>query len=167
MKYTIQEKKCDIIELLNEMKDTSKILFHQANCFNTLGKARGLAGVLDKQFPQIVKVDQETEKGDINKLGTYTYAEIDKNLIIVNLYGQYHYGMDKNTVYTHYISLEKAFKGALKELQFKFHKEPVLLIPRDIGSGLANGDKDKIHKIINSNICIFGTPIFDVIYFYR
>ena len=68
MKSFIDIRELDILKYFEENKDKKLILFHQTNCFNTLGRARWLAGVLDKKFIEIVQADQKTIKGDKEKL---------------------------------------------------------------------------------------------------
>ena len=115
----INETKGDVAEFLNDFKNRNPnktlVLIHQCNCFNTLGRARGFAGVLDKMFPQIVVADQATTKGDGNKLGQYSKAKIDDNLWIFNAYGQYYYGMSPDIMYTDYDALQNSL-GFIKTL---------------------------------------------------
>ena len=165
MKSFIDIRELDILKYLEENKDKKLILFHQTNCFNTLGRARGLAGVLDKKFIEIVQADQKTIKGDKEKLGTYIPVKISDNLTIVNLYGQYNYGMNPNIIYTDYAALKKSFDSAIDNLPMKeFDK---ILIPLYIGSGLANGDKNIILNDIIWKKLISSGLIFDTIFFYN
>lgn len=149
----IQEVHQDIIqfiedfEILNKDNDKTLVVIHQANCFNTLKNARGIAGVLGTSYPQIAVADDETRKGDENKLGTYTKAHIHDRLVIFNAYGQYSYGMDPNNVYTRYNRLESALE-AIKEFSLMTLTNPVFLMPKNIGSGLANGNYDIIRNTI-------------------
>lgn len=168
--HKIKYVKGDILKLLEEYKDKSVILFHQCNCFCTLGRARGLAGILDKEFPQIVVADHKTIKGDKNKLGSYTYAIIHNKLTIVNLYGQYDYGMNPNKIYTDYWALDISFNKSLDELLKNYDEKPYLFIPYNIGSGLANGDRNIIHKniFLKRLVSIYTKmPNYNVIFFYN
>ena len=149
----IQEVHQDIIqfiedfEILNKDNDKTLVVIHQANCFNTLKNARGIAGVLGTSYPQIAVADDETRKGDEDKLGTYTKAHIHDRLVIFNAYGQYSYGMDPNNVYTRYNRLESALE-AIKEFSLMTLTNPVFLMPKFIGANLANGDHNKIMEDI-------------------
>jgi len=44
----------------------TRIIVHQANCFNTLadGTASGIAGIIGKLYPEAKAADAKTEKGD-------------------------------------------------------------------------------------------------------
>lgn len=149
----INETKGDVAEFLNDFKNRNPnktlVLIHQCNCFNTLGKARGFAGVLDKMFPQIVVADQATTKGDGNKLGQYSKAKIDDNLWIFNAYGQYYYGMSPDVMYTDYDALQNSL-GLIKTLVDLYIPNPVFLLPKFIGADRANGNYEHIRsEIIN------------------
>lgn len=143
--------KGDILDTINKFQknhpDKTLIVIHQANCFNTLGKARGIAGVLDKAYPQIAVADQATIKGDKSKLGQYSKAKINEGLWIFNAYGQYTYGMQKNIVYTDYEALQNSL-GLITTLVDTYLSNPVYLIPLFIGQGLANGDSNIIQPMI-------------------
>lgn len=149
----IYETKGDILDFINNFRNKNPyktlIVIHQANCFNTLGKARGIAGVLDKAYPQIAVADQATVKGDKSKLGQYSFAKINNNLWIYNAYGQYNYGMSKDIVYTDYDALQNSL-GVITTVCNLYVNSPVYLLPQHIGSGLANGDYEHIrNEIIN------------------
>lgn len=156
----------DILDYINnyssQTQDKTLIVMHQANCFNTLHNARGIAGVLGKAYPEIAIADDTTSKGDEGKLGTYTYVTIGLNLKIFNVYGQYGYGNGKlrNIVYTQedYLiqGLQAARDMALSLGTCKF------LIPLYIGAGLANGNHESIKQRMDE---IFKDE--DVIYIYN
>ena len=98
-------------------------------------------------------------------MGTYIPVKISNNFTIVNLYGQYNYGMNPNIIYTDYVALKKAFDSAIDNLPMKeFDK---ILIPLYIGSGLANGDKNIILNDIIWKKLISSGLIFDAIFFYN
>lgn len=76
------------------------IVVQGCNCFNTMGG--GIAREIRQRYPEVAKVDAETERGDYNKLGNYTegyawYNErangpddyVADNFIIINAYTQY------------------------------------------------------------------------------
>lgn len=143
----INTVKGDILNIIKKFQEDNPnktlIVIHQANCFNTLGKARGIAGVLDKAYPQIAVADQATVKGDKSKLGQFSKAKINERLWIFNAYGQYKYGMSKDVVYTDYDALQNSL-GLITTLVNSYIPNPVYLIPLYIGAGLANGNHDKI-----------------------
>lgn len=149
----INQYEGDILKFINSFKtrypNKTLIVIHQANCFNTLGKARGIAGVLDKAYPAIATADQATVRGDKSKLGQYSKAKINESLWIFNAYGQYRYGMDKNIVYTDYDALQNSL-GLITTLVSTYISDPVYLIPKYIGQGLANGDSKIIQPMLES-----------------
>ena len=110
------------------------VIVHGCNCFNTMGS--GIARDIKDSLPEAYAVDQQTKRGDRNKLGTYTHAVVPfgkhPSLVVVNAYTQYRYGGGG----PHFDY--SAFDLVLQELRKNF---PSLKFgfPR-IGSGLAGGD---------------------------
>lgn len=122
-------------DLLKLFKDGRyDIIVHGCNCFNTMGA--GIAKQIKQQFPKAFIEDCKTKKGDLNKLGTYTFSDN-----VVNAYTQYEYGRGKTNV--DYNAIKKVFTKINED--FKGKK---VGIPK-IGAGLAGGDWDTIKKIIN------------------
>jgi O-acetyl-ADP-ribose deacetylase (regulator of RNase III) len=70
------------------------ILLHGAHCHNYMG--HGVAASIAQAFPDAFLADQKTPKGDVAKMGTYSYAvcksDIGTPLVILNGYTQYYYG---------------------------------------------------------------------------
>lgn len=62
---------------------------HGCNCFHTMGK--GIAKKMRNAFPECYEADILTGYGDINKLGTNSYA-VHGRLVIANCYTQFNYG---------------------------------------------------------------------------
>ena len=60
-----------------------------SNCF--CGMGNGLAREVKNRIPQAFYADAQTVKGDKNKLGTYSQANLMNGKIFLNLYTQYHY----------------------------------------------------------------------------
>jgi hypothetical protein len=90
----IEERTGDIFE----ERDLNCIA-HQANCFCTMGS--GIAKIIRERFPEAYQADLKTKKGDSEKLGTYSYAMISRDvqnendepwLKIANVYGQFGFG---------------------------------------------------------------------------
>lgn len=117
------------------------VIVHGCNCFCTMGG--GIAKSIRDNFPAAYEVDQQTQRGDRNKLGTISFAEID-NLIVVNAYTQYRYGRDKRHV--DYDAVRDAFRRIKKQFAGKR-----IGYPR-IGAGLAGGDWKVISKIIDEEL---------------
>lgn len=141
----------DILQYIKDFPFNSNgetlVVIHQANCFNTLHRARGIAGILGNAYPDIALADDTTIKGDENKLGTFTYAEINPKLFICNAYGQYGYGMQKQIIYTNYDALEHSLRLIKRRFSHP-DTDYVFLIPLYIGAGLANGDTDRIQTFV-------------------
>ena len=109
----------------------------------------GIAKSIKQKWPVAYIVDCKTPKGDIRKLGTYSYAIInregfDDNLTIVNAYTQYKYGRDKP--YVDYIAIQKVFQEIKRNFSGKRIAYP------KIGAGLAGGDWEKIKEIIDTEL---------------
>jgi hypothetical protein len=56
----------------------------------------GIAKYLANRYPKIIEVDKATTYGDKNKLGSFSIAKVERNLMIINCYTQYHYGRGKH-----------------------------------------------------------------------
>jgi len=122
------------------------IIIHQCNCFNTMGS--GIAKEIKKRFPAAAAADQATKKGSKDKLGNFSFAaptdEQDK--WIVNLYGQYKFGNDKQ--YTNYAAVGYALLNIYSWLLERRLKDKVIGIPYGMGAGLGGGDWETIEEII-------------------
>ena len=87
--------KGDLIKMA--FADEFDIIAHGANCFCTMGA--GIARQIHNEIPEAYQADCQTVRGDITKLGNYSWAFIhDSNCIIFNCYTQYEYGTDKMNV---------------------------------------------------------------------
>lgn len=133
------------------------ILIHQCNCFNTWGA--GLARQIKKKYPRAFDADCLTVKGDPKKLGQFTFAFIDGDQMIANLYGQYKWG--RKGVYTD----KEAFLKALENLRDFLEKmglgNSVVGFPEGIGCGLGGEDWATIQPIIEY---VFSNSTFQIVY---
>ena len=96
-----------------------------------------------------------TGYGDIDKLGTISYAEVEtitSKLIIVNAYTQFKFGSGLQTDYEAVRSCFKIIKNKFGELKIAYPK---------IGAGLGGGDWDIISKIIEEELA--GTQHYLVV----
>ena len=115
------------------------VIVQGCNCFNTMGG--GIAKEIAARFPQAVLADNETERGDYNKLGNYTVARANvAGFDIVNAYTQYNMSTGEDVFeYTAFIlilqKLERAYGN--KRIGFPY-----------IGMGLAGGKKEMIIAMI-------------------
>lgn len=128
----------------NLVDATEQMLVHQANCFNTMGT--GVALALRTRWPKIYIADCETIKGDKSKLGSFSKTWVNQKQIVINMYGQYAYGRDKQ--YTDYEAVTKAF-NAICELAVKL-KITTIAIPYKMGCNNAGGDWNVISTIIEN-----------------
>lgn len=146
MKQTIRN-----VDILNVIKlhaadeqEKTMVVMHQANCFNTLHNASGVAAVLANAYPLIAKADDTTAKGDKSKLGTFTYAQVEHKVYIFNVYGQYKYGRQKDIVYTLEDELIKGIQAA-KNMATSYGP-CTFVVPLYIGAGLGNGNHTSIKE---------------------
>lgn len=140
-------------------------IVHQANCFCCMGG--GVAFALSKCWPEVARVDNKTEYGDIKKLGTYTVANVkqqmnvnhefmERDLRVINLYSQYSPGPYNN----HAEKLQRM--EAMKQGLLKFREDvinsqidplienkPVYVgIPWLIGCGISGLDMNEVFELI-------------------
>ena len=113
------------------------IVVQGCNCFNTMGG--GIAREIRERYPMAELVDNETQKGDYNKLGNYTTAFTGK-FLIVNAYTQYN--MSRGTDVFEY----RAFDMILQKLDHAYGNKRIGL--PYIGMGLAGGNKSIIMPMI-------------------
>lgn len=117
-------------------------IIHSCNCFNVMGA--GIARQIKDKFPEAYLADQRTVKGDVKKLGTYSWAR-SKNKIICNLYGQYNYdGGGRKTNYEAIANGLEAIKNRFEVLYWW----PKIGFPYGMGCGLEGGNWSIVEKII-------------------
>ena len=120
------------------------VIAHCANCYCTMGS--GIAPQIKTKFPEAYAADCATKKGDLNKLGTISYTETTKP-IVVNLYGQFDYtGRRSGNMDLNY----DALRSAIKLMKEKFSGKTFGM--GRIGAGLAGGDWSIIEKIIEEEM---------------
>lgn len=127
-------------DLIRDAKDYD-VIVHGCNCFCTMGA--GFALHIRKEFHEAYQVDQLTIKGDRDKLGTITYTQNTKP-IIINAYTQYDYG--RKGLYVNY----EAVQQCMKRIKLQFNGRRIAM-PK-IGCGLAGGDWETIESIINREL---------------
>jgi O-acetyl-ADP-ribose deacetylase (regulator of RNase III) len=128
---------------------------HQANCFNTMGG--GIAKKLREYYPEAAARDNETKRGDRDKLGSLTFVYTRHGLLF-NLYGQYNYGgLGRNTDYVALTSSLENMALQLRSLKFS----GVVGLPK-IGAGLGGGDWALIEQIIQSTLKDWDVVIYSL-----
>jgi O-acetyl-ADP-ribose deacetylase (regulator of RNase III) len=117
------------------------LIAHGCNCFCTIGA--GIAKGIKAAFP----ADLATARGDRAKLGTCTFAEIDRNgtpLVVVNAYTQFDYRGSGPKV--DYDAVRSCFQWIKQQ-----HSVKRIGFPK-IGAGLAGGDWARIAAIIEEEL---------------
>lgn len=134
----------------NDILDAKEqIVVHQVNCQGVFNK--GIAGQIRKKYPKAYQeyYDKVNQFKSRNKqhllLGTVQFVRVEEDKWICNLFGQEYYGYDQ--LYTSYEALKQGFVR-LKHVAIKRNKS--IASPYYIGSGLAGGDTEKIHQIMNT-----------------
>lgn len=116
---------------------------HCCNCQNTFGS--GLALAIKKKFPAAYQADCETKKGDPNKLGSFSYAQVGAKYIF-NLYGQFSYGTQTQQI--DYSAFESSL-SSVKEMILGLKRPNFrLAFPYKIGSDRAGGKWEIVLGII-------------------
>lgn len=121
------------------------VIVQGCNCMCQMGK--GIALTIKMIFPEAYAVDCLTTRGDANKLGTISVADVQVNgkpLSIVNAYTQYSWKGEG--VLADYNAIEAALK--LVKQQFTGKR---IGLPK-IGAQLARGDWDVISTIIKDTL---------------
>ncbi|MFC1516864.1 macro domain-containing protein [Thermodesulfobacteriota bacterium] len=132
--------KGDLIKLALDGK--FDVIIHGCNCYCTMGA--GIARVIKNEFPEAYEADCKTEKGSKSKLGSYTYATVDRDshrITVINAYTQHHY--QGEGVKANYEAIRSVFESIKKDFSGKRIGYP------KIGAGLAGGDWTIISKIID------------------
>ena len=134
---------------------------HCCHCFNTMNS--GIARQIAKTFPSASQVDNGTIRGNKNKLGSFSLAKCkvknDKEICVFNLYGQYYYNRDPDSVCLNYDALINALTAMGNCLKNLGKEECVIGLPL-IGCGLAGGNWGIIEGIIKVVLCDFDVVIY-------
>lgn len=137
------------------LKSDCTVIMHQANCFKTMGA--GIAKSICQLYPSANKADKDYPFVRKQRLGKFSHAIVN-NITIVNLYGQYFYGVGKQT---NYKALENAIDlfltHAKNDININLSKVGV---PYRIGAGLAGGNWDLIKGILDRQSNKHGINIY-------
>jgi O-acetyl-ADP-ribose deacetylase (regulator of RNase III) len=146
--------KGDLVALAQEAK--FDVVTHSNNCFNNQGK--GIAKRFNEVFgtcdPKVYRLEGDRFKGDINKLGQIEWRKhvvnIDQqtnrgtDVTVVNLYGQYRFGVrEMNCDYD-------AIRLGLRKIGVLFKGKHIGL-PR-LGCGLGGGDWMVVERMIRQEL---------------
>lgn len=123
------------------------VIIHGCNCQCTMGA--GIAKGIKEAFPAAYKADAATERGDWDKLGSYSSAEVmvaeEQPLIVVNAYTQFDFRIRK-TPNVDYEAIRTVFRVIKADFPNKRIGYPA------IGAGLAGGDWKVIAAIIDEEL---------------
>lgn len=121
------------------------VIVHGCNCHCRM--KRGIAKTISELFPEAVRADNRTIRGDRTKLGTISTTSVERADVkfdIVNAYTQFYYG--DLGVMVEYDAIRKAFR-----LIKSIYTGKRIAYPK-IGAGLGGGDWGKIHSIIDEEL---------------
>ncbi|MCY9308781.1 SLOG family protein [Bacillus inaquosorum] len=152
-----------IVEMTGDLlKSNCDVIMHQANCQSTMGS--GIAKQIRNTFPKAYEVDRQSSLSPLQKLGGYTFAEVQngtKQVEVVNLYGQLNYGSDFKQ-YTDYEALKNAICSYLKNRKDRKDDLQTIKIgvPKYMGCVRAGGDWNVVKALLESicrdfHICIY------------
>lgn len=135
------------VKVGNILEQTSGIIVHGCNAKGVMGS--GLAKQIKSKYPKAFADYKQhlSRRGPTSpSLGSVIFSNVNNQLIIANAITQENYGRDKSVVYVDYGAIESTFEiisSIAKMVGFHLHY-PM------IGAGLANGDWNRIDKIIDS-----------------
>jgi O-acetyl-ADP-ribose deacetylase (regulator of RNase III) len=118
------------------------VIAHGCNCFHTMGG--GLAAQIRRHFPEAYEADLATPHGDQAKLGTCSFALVEREGVrftVVNAYTQFAPSMGGGVDVDY-----DAVHAAMRWLKTR-HAGARIGLPQ-IGAGLAGGDWARIERII-------------------
>jgi len=135
----MKEVKGNLIELAKNGE--FDVIVHGCNCFCKMGA--GLAKQIRANFPEAYKVDQQTKRGDYDKLGTCSVADCGC-VVVVNAYTQFGYASYGRSV--DYDAIRSCMKWIVKT-----YLDKKIGLPK-IGAGLGGGDWNIIKKILEEEM---------------
>ena len=131
------------------------VIMHQANCMSVMGG--GIAKTIAQVYPKASREDKAFPYSPEERLGKFSYANINNKVIVVNLYGQYSIGRGLQTNYDKLEESIDRFLSFAEENDFNLSKVGV---PYKMGCGLAGGDWGIVYKILNRQSEIHQVDIY-------
>lgn len=131
----------------------SGAIFQCVNCQNKMGS--GLARSLYEKWPEI-KTEYHKfcgNKNPLNLLGEAHDVELGIGRVVINCFGQLHYGnaQKTGTRYADYGAIKSSFVKAadilIDDYHWNDHPKPIYF-PFNFASGLAGGNVEIIHELI-------------------
>lgn len=120
----------------------------------------GIAKNFKELYPECYEADCKTKKGDLTKLGTYSFAKGKDGKYIINMYNQGTYGnTGRFTSYDAVISNLEKLKEKLESFDEKIQKTLIVGFPKGMGS-VRGGANWKIVELMIKET--FDNTPFDV-----
>jgi O-acetyl-ADP-ribose deacetylase (regulator of RNase III) len=143
----------------NILNATEKLICHQVNCMGVMGS--GLAKQLRNKYPKLYtsykKFCKECKDNNPKTLlGDVQTVPMPDGKVIVNLFGQYGYGRDKQ--YTDYKALKESLESIL--CIAKMCDNDSIALPYALGCGLAGGDWNVVYRIIKEVFNDYDVTIY-------
>lgn len=129
----------------NLVKEPLDAFIHQANCFNTMGS--GVAKSVKEVYPEVYEADCRTIRGDVGKLGTFSFAKTKDGKVGYNLYSQFNYGYD-GKLYTNYDAMRHGLEKICEHIKTNLKPNAKIGIPCRMGCARGGGSWDEVLKII-------------------
>ena len=125
------------------------VILHCCNCFHTMGA--GVAKAIRDEWPGVFSADLQTPKGDRSKMGTFSFHQEGK-LVVINLYAQYRYSrLRKQSL--EYPALWHSLRLAAERLKaWQERGVDVRIWYPLLGCGLAGGDWELVKRIIDDEL---------------
>lgn len=124
---------------------TEDYICHQVNMQGVMGS--GVAKAISDKWPNVKSayLAECSNAKDNNQplFGAVQFVPISDERYVLNIFGQCHYGRDKDTVYTDYGSLASAFQSINKHCAGRS-----LAFPYMFGCGLANGNWGVVYGLM-------------------
>jgi O-acetyl-ADP-ribose deacetylase (regulator of RNase III) len=140
----------------NILNATTHIIAHQVNSLGIMGA--GVALQIKNKWPIVFESYYKlcNDTVSLRLLGRCQIIQVDPNLGIANLFGQYDYGIDRRQ--TDYFALQAAMTSC--EMQMRKLNLTSIAFPDMIGCGLAGGDRGIVLKIIEDTFKDFDVEIW-------
>lgn len=124
------------------------IIVHQVNCQGAMNS--GVAKAIRDKWPEVyleyLDVCNNYRNNKMKLLGEVSFVEVEDNLIVANLFGQFSYGYDGKR-YTSYGAYEKALP--FLEIHAKNTYKLPLFFPYKIGSDRGGANFEFIKELIS------------------
>lgn len=123
------------------------IIVHQVNLAGMMGA--GVAKQIKERWPIVFAHYRTGLVAKAYRLGDIQPVEVDKNLYVVNLFGQVRFGWD-GAQYTNYDAVARGLSEVQKlSVALAAPWRPNIFIPYGMGCGLGGGSWDVVYELIS------------------